>query len=116
MVDRDVVFDIYVSLALIRPLACVLPAFLLHFINSPVAKHQFNKRLKGVGVPNLHLQEIREVLVTFPESQQEQEKVVKRLDALQGEVGNLTNVYKRKLSALDELKKSLLHQAFTGQL
>jgi type I restriction enzyme, S subunit len=55
MVDREVPFDIYVSLALLRPLPVVLPSFLLHFINSPLAKQQFtSKRLKGIGVPNLH--------------------------------------------------------------
>ncbi len=66
MVDRDVPFDIYVSLALLRPLAAVRPTFLLHFINSPLAKEQFTKRLKGVGVPNLHLKEIREVVMPVP--------------------------------------------------
>ena len=59
MVDRDVVFDIYVSLAHIRVLDEVTPNYMLFFINSPVAKKQFNKRLKGSGVPNLHLEEIR---------------------------------------------------------
>jgi len=28
----------------------------------------------------------------------------------------LATIYQRKLAALDELKKSLLHQAFSGQL
>ncbi len=28
----------------------------------------------------------------------------------------LESIYQRKLAALDELKKSLLHQAFSGQL
>lgn len=68
MVDRDTVFDIYVSLALLRAKSVILPDLLLEFINSPTAKKQFNKRLKGAGVPNLHLEEIREVLITFPAS------------------------------------------------
>ena len=68
MVDRDLVFDIYVSLAHIRVLDFVTPEFMLYFINSPVAKKQFNKRLKGMGVPNLHLEEIREVVISFPKS------------------------------------------------
>lgn len=116
IVDRDVIFDIYVSLALIRSLGAVLPRFLLHFINSPVAKRQFNKRLKGVGVPNLHLEEIREVLINFPVSLDEQTQVLAHLDELRNQVENLRDISDRKLCALDELKKSLLHQAFTGQL
>jgi hypothetical protein len=31
-------------------------------------------------------------------------------------VNKLIQLYQRKLAALEELKKSLLHQAFTGQL
>ena len=80
MVDRDVVFDIYVSLAHIRVLDEVTPEFMLYFINSPVAKNQFNKRLKGSGVPNLHLEEIREVKIPFPKSLPEQKRIVSILD------------------------------------
>lgn len=116
IVDRDVVFDIYVSLALLRPLDEVIPRFLLYFINSPVAKSQFNKRLKGVGVPNLHLQEIREVAISFPRDKAEQEAIVERLDLLKQEAQRLESLYQRKLAALDELKQSLLHQAFSGNL
>ena len=32
------------------------------------------------------------------------------------ETQRLATIYERKLAALDDLKKSLLHQAFTGQL
>lgn len=79
IVDRDLVFDIYVSLALLRPLDGLLPVYLLHFINSPLAKNQFNKRLKGIGVPNLHLEEIREVEIPLPPLP-EQQRIVSILD------------------------------------
>lgn len=116
IVDRDVVFDIYVSLALLRALDVILPSFLLYFINSPVAKEQFNKRLKGSGVPNLHLQEIREVMASFPKSLAEQKTVVLKLDALSAETQRLKSIYQQKLVALDALKKSLLDKAFRGEL
>jgi type I restriction enzyme, S subunit len=45
-----------------------------------------------------------------------QKKIVAALSALQGETQRLASLYQRKLAALDELKKSLLHQAFSGQL
>jgi type I restriction enzyme S subunit len=116
IVDRDVTFDIYVSLALLRSKGEILPQLLLHFINSPVAKHQFNKRLKGVGVPNLHLEEIREVVISFPKSPTEQKAITSKLDDLREETQRLESLYQHKLAALDALKKSLLHQAFSGQL
>ena len=116
IVDRDVTFDIYVSLALLRSKGEILPQLLLHFINSPVAKHQFNKRLKGVGVPNLHLEEIREVVISFPKSLAEQKAITSKLDDLREETQRLESLYQRKLAALDALKQSLLHQAFSGTL
>ena len=39
-----------------------------------------------------------------------------RLDVLHDETQRLESIYQQKLAALDELKKSLLHQAFSGQL
>jgi type I restriction enzyme S subunit len=116
IVDKNIEFDIYVSLALLRPTELILPMFLLHFINSPVAKMQFNKRLKGIGVPNLHLVEIREVGISYPESLIEQRQIVDEIDSLLAETQRLESIYQRKITALDELKQSLLHQAFTGNL
>ncbi len=116
IVDRDTVFDIYVSLAHLRALSVISPRFLLYFINSPAAKVQFNKRLKGIGVPNLHLKEIREVSIAFPSDLKTQDHIVGEIDELAEETQRLAAIYSRKLDALEALKKSLLHQAFSGEL
>jgi type I restriction enzyme S subunit len=116
IVDRDTTFDIYVSLALLRALPVIRPRFLLHFINSPAAKTQFNKRLKGIGVPNLHLEEIREVILSYPTDLKAQDRVITGLDALSAETQRLAGIYSQKLAALEALKKSILHEAFSGRL
>ena len=46
----------------------------------------------------------------------EQKIISAELDALHSETQRLTRLYERKLAALEELKKSLLHQAFNGEL
>ena len=46
----------------------------------------------------------------------EQKRIVDSLNKLQDNTQRLESIYQQKLVALDELKKSLLHQAFTGQL
>lgn len=115
IVDKDIPFDIYVSLALLRPLNIVNPLYFLHFVNSPIAKEQFNKRLKGIGVPNLHLEEIREVLIAFPKSLSEQHKIVTRLNELKEQTEQAEQFYQQKLSSLEELKKSILQKAFSGE-
>lgn len=65
-VDTDDVFDIYVSLALLRSNGDNDVDYLLHAINSEETRRQFNQSLKGVGVPNLHLKEIRKVKILIP--------------------------------------------------
>ena len=46
----------------------------------------------------------------------EQKRIVASLDAFDEETQRLAIIYERKLAALEALKKSLLHQAFTGEL
>jgi type I restriction enzyme S subunit len=46
----------------------------------------------------------------------EQERIAEGITELQTETQRLAAIYQRKLTALDDLKKSLLHHAFTGQL
>ena len=45
-----------------------------------------------------------------------QKKIASNLDKIHGETQRLESIYQQKLTALAELKKSLLHQAFSGQL
>ena len=45
-----------------------------------------------------------------------QKVIVTTLDSLREDTQRLESIYQQKLSALDALKKSLLDQAFAGQL
>ena len=65
IVDRDEIFDIYVSLALLRPID-VDSVYLWAAINSVESKQQFDSSLKGIGVPNHHLGEIKKVNIIVP--------------------------------------------------
>ncbi|WP_294921098.1 restriction endonuclease subunit S [uncultured Prevotella sp.] len=66
LVEDDEIFDIYVSLALLRPNDKHNPKYLTYAINSPATKRQFDDSLKGIGVPNLHLKEIRKTIIIVP--------------------------------------------------
>jgi type I restriction enzyme, S subunit len=46
----------------------------------------------------------------------EQRAIIAKVDDLHEDTQRLARLYERKLAALEALKKSLLHQAFTGQL
>ena len=64
--DTDEVFDIYVSLALLRPKEIINPVFFRCVINNPETKRQFDSSIKGIGVPNLHLGEIKKTKIFLP--------------------------------------------------
>ena len=66
LVDKDEIFDIYVSLAILRLKDGYHPKYILGGINSVETNQQFKRSLKGIGVPNLHLSEIKKVKIPIP--------------------------------------------------
>lgn len=70
---------------------------------------------KGSAQANINMGTFENERFPFP-SVAEQKQIVAKLDALSKESQRLESLYQRKLAALDELKKSLLHQAFSGML
>lgn len=73
--DTDEVFDIYVSLALLRPKELIAPVFFRCAINNPETKRQFDSSIKGIGVPNLHLGEIKKTKIFLPPMELQKEFV-----------------------------------------
>ena len=112
MVDRDVIFDIYVSLALLRSKGNVTPEYLLTYVNSPIAKEQFDKRLIGMGVPNLHLGEINQVVITYPKDKTEQAKMTQRIEDLDNVINRLQENFDKISQECDALKQAILKQVF----
>ncbi len=71
---------------------------------------------KGATISRLYNDNLRRISIGFPKSLQEQRRIVVQLNTLSGETQRLSQLYNRKLAALEELKKSLLHEAFRGAL
>jgi type I restriction enzyme S subunit len=46
----------------------------------------------------------------------EQQTIVQKLDALSAETKKLEAIYQQKINDLEELKKSVLQKAFSGEL
>ena len=66
LVETDEIFDIYVSLALLRPTNRISPKYLVSAINTETTMKQFKSSIKGIGVPNLHLGEIKKTKIILP--------------------------------------------------
>jgi len=54
--------------------------------------------------------------ITFPKSLKTQQTIVQKLDALNAETKKLESIYQQKINDLEELKKSVLQKAFSGEL
>ena len=90
--------------------------YLTYFLNSKIA-FDYGKTvvISSVNQANINGTKLKSYPIPVP-SVSEQKDIVAKLDALAEETQRLAALYERKLAALEALKKSLLHQAFTGQL
>ncbi len=95
--------------------ADISPAYLCHYLKSPSVRRQMIDGGNGANIRSLNQGTLSSLRVPFP-SITEQGRIVKRLEEMQGQTQRLESIYQRKLAALDALKQSLLHQAFSGQL
>jgi type I restriction enzyme S subunit len=112
VVDTEKPFCLYVSVALIKPKKeLVLPKFLQYAINHPYVKRQADKSIKGSGVPDLHLIEIKSFEIPLPsiELQTQFAQIVEKIEALKTQ-------HQQSLQELENLYGSLSQKAFRGEL
>ena len=92
------------------------PKFFLYEYLSPVFKKFLDsKTVHGATVDRIPLKEFPQFPFNYP-SVDIQQRIINRLDQLSYRVGTLEALYQQKLTALAELKQSILQKAFTGQL
>lgn len=76
---------------------------------------EFKEKSVGANTQFLKIGMIQEMQISLP-SIQEQQTIVQKLDALSLETKKLETIYRTKIADLEELKKSILHKAFNGEL
>lgn len=93
-----------------------LPKFFLYFSWTNLFKDQYFANETGtVGQGNVGIGAITNAIVPFV-SLKEQQAIVRQLDTLSSETKKLESIYQQKINDLEELKKSILQKAFSGQL
>ena len=90
-------------------------AFLKYYLDSGMVISRMMKEAKGTTQKFVGLGYLRAFPINLPPLDT-QLKLVEELRDLAEETQHLTRLYERKLAALEELKKSLLHQVFSGEL
>lgn len=82
---------------------------------SEAVQSQIRDKTYGAALMQINIRDLRGIILSFPTLKQQAEISIK-LDSLVAESQRLESIYQQKIDALDALKKSLLDQAFTGQL
>lgn len=89
--------------------------FVYQYISPPFRRFLESRTIHGATVDRIAVREFPTFQVWLPDLNQ-QNHITSALDALRVESRRLERLYERKLAALEELRRSLLHQAFTGRL
>ena len=90
--------------------------FFFHVFNLARVRKEIHDGGTGQKVRHTSPGRICAVRIAYPDSLVEQRAVAGRLAEVQDASDRLEAIYQQKLDALDELKKSLLHHAFSGAL
>lgn len=109
--NREFCFQRHVGL--VRPKSDVNSEWLYYLLMSPQVVKQANDGATGTAQKTVSLKLLRGFEVPRVPLV-DQQGVVSKLNAVFEETQRLESLYQRKLQALDDLKKSLLHQAFSG--
>jgi type I restriction enzyme S subunit len=90
--------------------------FVLLAFSSKSVSDELNSLKSGTtNVSAIYYKDLKSLMVPIPPIQ-DQKTIAVELKSLSAETQRLESLYQSKLNALDELKKSLLHQAFSGNL
>ena len=109
----DEEFSLLSSVALLKCSKKILNTFLVHYMNSTIGKKNFLGYLDGAAITRLTLIKIKNVGFPLPPLKTQQ-TIVQKLDALSAETKKLENIYQQKINDLEELQKSVLQKAFSG--
>jgi type I restriction enzyme S subunit len=86
------------------------------FVEFYLESIKLDEYIRGAAQPKLTQKALNSIPIPIPQSLEAQARIVDSLELVQEETQRLARLYERKLAALAALKKSLLHQAFAGEL
>lgn len=120
IVDTDIKFDLFVSVALLKFDDKLIDAkYFKYLLESPLVQDQVRENTKGVGNKNWVLRDINNTLIVLPPLE-EQKRIVTKIEKLMPLVDEYAESYNR-LQKIDnefedKLKQSVLQYAMEGKL
>ncbi|MFC1734783.1 restriction endonuclease subunit S [Candidatus Hydrogenedentota bacterium] len=94
----------------------VLPRLVFYFLRTKSVSDEIQATATGTMVRHTAPKRILGNILVMPREREKQKRVVSRLDDLSCRCDRLESIYQQKLDALAELKQSILHKAFAGEL
>jgi len=93
----------------------LLSEFGFHLLSGGPVQRQIREKTYGTALMQINIRDLRLISLSIPPLN-EQRAIAAKLDSLYEETQRLARLYERKCAALEALKRSLLHQAFSGEL
>jgi type I restriction enzyme S subunit len=107
-------FTLQRSVAVLKPnKEFILSRFLMYSLQN--VHEMLNENARGVAQKGLYLNQIRSLVISIPKLKT-QKSIIEKLDYLSVETKKLEAIYQQKINDLEELKKSILQKAFSGEL
>lgn len=94
----------------------LLPQFVNLFFQTHSYWNTIRAGVSGSAQGGFNATKLAALVIPFPQSIKEQQSIADKLNVFAEEAQRLAHIHERKLTALEALKKSLLHQAFSGAL
>jgi type I restriction enzyme, S subunit len=113
LIETDIEFSIFVSVALVKPASKTMSEYLSLALKAPKIQNQIIP--KGAALKHLYLRDLRQLWIPVPPVE-EQDHIVGKHRPLNQYIKDLSALSEKRLVALSNLKQSLLHKAFTGEL
>ena len=86
------------------------------FVEFYLESIKLDEYITGAAQPKLNQKALNSIPIPIPNSVGVQTKVVESIMTRSTETQRLESIYRKKIAALDALKKSILHKAFSGEL
>jgi type I restriction enzyme S subunit len=99
----------------LRPMHELDTEYFYNIISSPSVQKQINLLANGAVVKNISGDLVKKVTLSIPPIKKQKE-IVKKINQLFKKIKKVEEIYKKKIENIEELKKSILHKAFNGEL
>lgn len=116
VVDTDIIFDLFVSVALLKPQReKITSEFLMYTLDNYISHIDVKQDVKGGLIKNLHIEDIKKIKINLP-TLDEQKQIVKEIEKRFEVADEVEKIITENLEKAEQLKQSILKKAFEGRL